>query len=125
MLCLSEISFMVMASLQLLLLFLPVAEVAILTLSPGSWFSFFTACLGTGQNSAYCSNKYSYGYLNFYFISSQTLFFASLSSFSFLSRAHEPVPFSLGSFRHSRLYTSILAALLRSPCLPPNTTFPP
>lgn len=40
--------------------------------------------------------KISMDSLNFYFISSsQTLFIASFSSFSFLSRVHEPVQFSL------------------------------
>lgn len=126
-LCLSEISFMVMASLQLLLLFSPVAEVEILTLSPGSWFSssFYLPSRHWSELSLLL-NKDSYGYINFYFISSLTLFLASLSSSSFLSRAHEPVPFSLCSFRHSRLYTSILAALLRSPmaCLPTPPSHP-
>lgn len=40
-LCLSELSFMVMASttLIIIIIILPVAEVEILILSPGSWFS--------------------------------------------------------------------------------------
>lgn len=81
--------------------------------------------LGIGQNSVYCSNKDFYGYLNFYFISSQTLFIASFSSLSFLSRVHEPVLFYV-RWHYSRHYASILAALLCSPlsCLPTPPSHP-
>lgn len=70
--------------------------------------------------------KISMDSLNFYFISSQTLFIASFSSFSFLSRVHEPVQFSLCSRApFQALYQHPSRTSPRSHGLPPNTIFTP
>lgn len=115
--------------LPLLLLFL-----FYLWLKLRSWFCLlevgslpiFTFWLGIGQNSVYCSNKDFYGYLNFYFISSQTLFIASFSSLSFLSRVHEPVLFSLCSLApFQALCQHPSCTSLQSHGFSPNTTLTP